>query len=83
MPLFKLAKTRTIAEIAAHLARLKREEKDLRYTLKHNPHHHGARTARNITLAQIDFTKRERGVPKRAGMRTVKKQRGCRRGRRR
>jgi hypothetical protein len=76
MPLpFKLAKTATIAEIAARLARLKREEKELRHTLKHSPRHVGAKTVLITTLSEIEHTKREKGVPKRAGKRTVKKQR--------
>jgi hypothetical protein len=81
MPLpFKLAKTATIAEIAARLARLKREEKELKHTLKHSPRHVGTKTALITTWSEIEHTKREKGVPKRAGMRrTMKKQRRRRR----
>ena len=86
MPLpFKLAKTSTIAELAARLAKLKREEKELRYTLKHSPRHVGAKTALITTWSEIEHTKREKGVRKREKdeggrrMRTAKKQRGCRR----
>jgi hypothetical protein len=84
MPLpFKLAKTPTIAELAARLARLKREEKELKYTLKHSPRHVGAKTALITTWSEIEHTKREKGVPKRAGKRTVKRTKTDRRRRRR
>ena len=83
MPLpFKLAKTPTIAELAARLAKLKGEEKELRRTLKHSPRHVGAKTALITTWSEIEHTKREKGVvgkrEKEEGgrrRRTVKKQR--------
>jgi hypothetical protein len=79
---FKLAKIRTIPEIAADLARLKAEVSDLKRTRKQNKSAHGVRSALWIARAQMSQVKREKGVPKRAGMRrTMKKQRGCRRRR--
>ena len=73
---FKYAKKRTIPEIAASLARLKAEERDLKRTRKQNKSHDGVRSALWITRAQIGHVKREQGVPKRAGKRrTVKKRR--------
>uniref|UniRef100_A0A6C0HLA7 Uncharacterized protein n=1 Tax=viral metagenome TaxID=1070528 RepID=A0A6C0HLA7_9ZZZZ len=82
MSAFKLAKKRTVPEIAADLARLKREEKELRHTLKHSPRHVGAKTALITTWSEIEHTKREKGVPKRAGRRTVKRTKMDRRRRR-
>ena len=71
---FKYAKKRTIPEIAASLARLKAEERDLKRTRKQNKSHDGVRSALWITRAQIGHVKGEHGVPKRAGeRRTVKR----------
>lgn len=40
MPLpFKLAKEKSVAQLAAELARLRKEEKDLEEELKKEPHH--------------------------------------------
>lgn len=86
---FKYAKVRTIPEIAADLARLKAEVRDLKHTRKQNKRHEGVRTALWIARAQMSQVKGEKGVvgkrEKDEGgrrRRTVKKQRGCRRSRR-
>ena len=87
---FKYAKVRTIPEIAADLARLKAEVRDLKHTRKQNKRHEGVRTALWIARAQISHVKGEKGVVGkrekdeggRRRQRTVRKQRGCRRSRR-
>jgi hypothetical protein len=76
MPLpFKMAKMRTIPEIAADLARLKAEVSDLKRTRKQNKSAHGVRSALWIARAQMSHVKREKGVPKRGGKRRTVKQR--------
>ena len=87
---FKYARVRTIPEIAADLARLKAEVRDLKHTRKQNKRHEGVRTALWIARAQMSQVKGEKGVvgkrEKEEGgrrmQRTVKNQRGCRRRRR-
>lgn len=91
MPLpFKLSRKRTIPELAAELARLKKEERELKATHKQDKSAHGVRSALWITRAQISHVKGEKGVVGkrekdeggRRRQRTVRKQRGCRRSRR-
>jgi len=65
MSAFKLAKKRTVPEIAADLARLKAEERELRGTRKRDRSAHGVRSALWITRAQISHVKGEKGVGKR------------------
>ena len=87
---FKYAKVRTIPEIAADLARLKAEVRDLKHTRKQNKRHEGVRTALWIARAQMSQVRGEKGVVGkrekdeggRRRQRTVKNQRGCRRRRR-
>ena len=59
---FKYAKVRTIPEIAADLARLKAEVRDLKHTRKQNKSHEGVRTALWIARAQMSQVKGEKGV---------------------
>lgn len=59
---FKYAKVRTIPEIAADLARLKAEVRDLKHTRKQNKRHEGVRTALWIARAQMSQVKGEKGV---------------------
>ena len=59
---FKYARVRTIPEIAADLARLKAEVRDLKHTRKQNKRHEGVRTALWIARAQMSQVKGEKGV---------------------
>lgn len=78
---FTYAKKRSVPEIAAHMARLKSDER----TLGRELHRPGSQAALMITQAQISHTRREKGSipPKRAGKRrTVKRTKTDRRRRR-
>lgn len=59
---FKYARVRTIPEIAADLARLKAEVRDLKHTRKQNKSHEGVRSALWIARAQMSHVKGEKGV---------------------
>ena len=87
---FKLAKEKSVAQLAAELARLKKEEKELEEGLKKEPHHPGHQSVYVMvrsTISSLTGKHRRRHRPKReeeGGRRrmqrtTVKKQRGCRR----
>ena len=93
MPLpFKYAREKSVAELAAELARLKREEKELEEDLKKEPHHSGRQSVYWMVRSSISSLtgkhrrrhrpKREKDEGGRRRQRTVKKQRGCQRTRR-
>lgn len=88
MPLpFKLAREKSVAELAAELARLKKEEKELEEDLKKEPHHSGRQSVYGMvrsSISSLTGKHRRRHRPKReeeGGRRmqrtTVRKQRGC------
>jgi hypothetical protein len=82
---FKPAKKRNIPEKAAHMARLLAEERKLVGDLEANPKDDHARAVLTLTQAEIGHVRREGGgytkKNRRRRRHTVKKQRGCRRGR--
>ena len=90
---FKLAKEKSVAQLAAELARLRKEEKELEEDLKKEPHHSGRQSVYGMvrsSISSLTGKHRRRHRPKRGeeeggsrlGRKTAKKQRGCRRSRR-
>ena len=87
--LFKYARKRSVPQLAADLANLKKDERELKEIIDRNPSNHGAKTALHITQAQMllisETWKRYTGKHRvrRAGMRrTVKRTKMDRRRRR-
>ena len=69
MPLpFKLAKEKSVAELSAELARLKKEEKELEEDLKKEPHHPGRQSVYVMvrsSISSLTGKHRRRHRPKR------------------
>ena len=77
---FKYAKIQSAPELAAQMARLKREQRELQYIIDKEPSNYGAKAALDVAQAQMSITRgaksrrREEGGRRRK-RRTMKKSR--------
>ena len=66
---FKLAKEKSVAQLAAELARLRKEEKELEEDLKKEPHHSGRQSVYGMvrsSISSLTGKHRRRHRPKRS-----------------